>query len=78
MRAERLASMTGSIRVMFASYQSVFFRCFLPYVVSAVSYMMSRSAVLIDSMNCWFFIGYVVLLMLIRIYGLSAWNEKAV
>ena len=83
MRAERLASMTGSIRVIFASYQSVFFRCFLPYVVSAVSYMMARrvlqfssalslsipeSAVLIDSMNCWFFIGYVVLLMLIRIW----------
>ena len=83
MRAERLASITGSIRMMFASYQSVFFRCFLPYVVSAVSYMMSRrvfqlssalsvsipeSAILIDSMNCLFFSGYVVLLMLISIW----------
>ena len=28
MRAERLASVTCSSRVMFASYQSVFFRCF--------------------------------------------------
>ena len=67
MRAERLASMTGSIIVMFASNRSVFFSLFLPYVVSAVSYTISRrvfqfsfalsvsipdSAVRIDSMNC--------------------------
>ena len=59
--------MTCSISVMLASYESLFFRCCLPYVVSAVSHMMSRrvfqlssalsvsipeSAVLIDSMNC--------------------------
>ena len=39
-RAERWASMTGSIRVMLASYQLVFFVVSLPYVVSAVSYKM--------------------------------------
>ena len=59
--------MAGSFKVMFESYQSVFFRCFLQYVVRAVSYMISRrvfqfssalsvsipeSVVLIDSMNC--------------------------
>ena len=68
MRAERLASVTGSIRVMFASYTSqCCFVGFLLYVLSAVSYMISRrvfqfssalsvsipeSAILIDSMNC--------------------------